>query len=224
MSDISHELRTPLSVMETNLELLLRHSGDRQTDPLRWVEAIYAENKHMRRLIDDLLDMARLDAGVDGAQRQPVDVRELCADVAMLYETVMAQKGLQFRRQLPAAPCRALGDAGRLRQLLYIFLDNACKYTDSGEVCLALRHTGSQIELTVRDTGRGMPPELLERATERFARGDAARGDRSSTGLGLAIARRIVAAHQGRLALQSAPGAGTQVTVTLRAAGGREAH
>lgn len=223
-SDISHELRTPLSVMAANLELLLRHTGHGEQEPLRFVEAIYRENKRMKRLIDDLLDMARLDAGVDVVERQVFSLREICGDVAALYEPVVAEKGLRLQLDLPETDCRMSGDPARIRQLLFIFLDNACKYTSAGEIRLTLRKAGNHIELAVSDTGIGMSPQLLARATERFVRGDEARGNRtSSMGLGLAIAKRIVATHQGKLVMRSAEGRGTQITVTLRTADGPEA-
>lgn len=221
-SDISHELRTPLSVMGANLELLLRHTGPGEQE-LRFVEAIYKENKRMKRLIDDLLDMAKLDAGVDVVERQIFSLREICEDVAALYDPVVTEKGLRLQLDLPAVDCRMSGDPARIRQLLFIFLDNACKYAGTGDIRLELRRGGAHLELTVSDTGVGMSPQLLARATERFVRGDEARGDRTaSMGLGLAIAKRIVASHQGKLVIRSAEGKGTQVTVTLRAVDGPE--
>lgn len=227
VADVSHELRTPLSVMMTHLELLLRHVDDPLQEHMRWMEAIYNENRRMSRLVDDLLDLARTDAGAGAIELKPVSLSDLCADAAMLYEPVLEERGLRLVAECPEGMC-ALGDMTRLRQLLVILLDNANKYTETGSVSLFVRRSSGHIEITVKDTGIGIAPDLLSRVTERFVRGDAARtkvdvtdGEDSvermtSTGLGLSIAKTIVEAHEGRLSISSALGKGTTVTVRLR--------
>ncbi len=215
VTDISHELRTPLSVMMTHLELLLRHVEDPLQDHLNWMEAIYSENRRMAHLVDDLLDMARIEAGVQFVKAAPVSITEVCHEVAAVFELVITEKGLAFEVSVPEDGY-VFGDSLRIRQLLTILLDNAQKYTTSGKIALRAVRNGVYFDITVADTGIGIAPELLGKVTERFVRGDAARTRTKSTGLGLAIAKRIVASHQGKMTIQSEVGKGTEITVRLR--------
>lgn len=215
VTDISHELRTPLSVMSTHLELLLRHVEEPLSDHLNWVEAIYSENRRMAHLVEDLLEMARIEAGEQFIKAAPVDLTEICQEVAAVFEPVITEKGLAFRGDIPDVGY-VFGDSMRLRQLLFILLDNAQKYTNQGEIHLLASKANNFVDLTVADTGIGIPSDLLSRVTERFVRGDSARTRTKSTGLGLAIAKRIVAAHQGKLSIQSEVNKGTSITIRLK--------
>ena len=215
VTDISHELRTPLSVMSTHLELLLRHVEEPLADHLNWVEAIYSENRRMAHLVEDLLEMARIEAGEQFIKAAPVYLTEICQEVAAVFEPVITEKGLTFRGDI-AEVGYVFGDAMRLRQLLFILLDNAQKYTNQGEIRLLASKLNNFVDLTVSDTGIGIPSDLLSRVTERFVRADSARTRTKSTGLGLAIAKRIVAAHQGKLSIQSEVNKGTSITIRLK--------
>ncbi len=216
VTDISHELRTPLSVMMTHLELLLRHVEDPLQDHLNWMEAIYSENRRMAHLVDDLLDMARIEAGEQFVKAAPVSIVEVCQEVTAVFEMVIAEKGLGFTISLPEKGY-VFGDSLRLRQLLTILLDNAQKYTEKGKISLSVIKIGSYFDITVADTGFGIAPDLLAKVTERFVRGDVARTRAKSTGLGLAIAKRIVSSHQGKMTILSELGKGTEITIRLRA-------
>lgn len=215
LSDVSHELKTPLTVMGTNLELLLRHTDVADESRLRWLSSVYAENQRMRKMVEELLQLARLDAGLEQLDLTVVDLNELCADVALLYEPVVSERGLSFVWQPPGTAVSVRADASRLRQILYILLDNACKYTATGHITLSLQAEGHTARLSVRDSGSGIPESFLSQATERFARADHARSDRSSAGLGLAIANRLVDALGGRLQIRSQTGVGTEVLISL---------
>ena len=239
IADVSHELRTPLSVLQANFEMLLRHTDDDASlhKALRWLTPIYAETKRMRRLVEELLDMAHLDAHGGTMSLQPVDLSELCREIASLYEPVLEDSDVRFTAAIDRDVI-VLGDPSRLRQLMLILLDNARKYTERGTLSLRLERKGQHYDLIVADTGRGMEPSLLAKVTERFVRGEAARtrsGEedaavneesadsgvepldvaRPSTGLGLAIAKRIVDGMHGKLLIASTVGQGTQVTVRL---------
>lgn len=216
MSDVSHELRTPLSALTTQVELLLRHPEEPIAANIRWIEAMYGEIKRMSRLVRDLLELTRLEADAERTTFTRISLRDLCETVTTVYQPVIEQQGLQFKLDLPA-DCAVSGDNMRLQQLLFIFLDNARKYTHEGQITLQVVRQGGFVEIRVRDTGIGMSADLLQKATERFVKGDPSRVGAESTGLGLAIAKRIVRVHQGRLSIQSELGAGTQVTVRLHA-------
>ncbi len=223
LADVSHELRTPLSVMQTNLELMLRHVDDTSEESLEWVEPLYKEMTRMRKMVDDLMDMAKIDAGMAGANFAVFSLSDVCDQVAKLYAPVFAERGIAFHSEI-ADGLDMAGDGTRIRQLLFILLDNANKYTLEGEVALSLSKKGGAIEIRVRDTGIGIPAAMLHRVTDRFFRADAARtqnsGDgreaqrsKNSSGLGLAIAKRIVESHQGKLIISSVERVGTDIWI-----------
>ncbi len=218
MTDVSHELRTPLSALTTHVELLLRHAEEPISSHMQWMEAIYGEVRRMSRMVHELLDLSRLESGHDFLELAPVSVRELCEAAATIYEPVLEEDGLAFRLDIEG-DCRIQADAMRIRQLLIILLDNARKYTSEGGVTLTARCDSGAAEIRVADTGCGIAEDLLHRATERFARGRSPRRGEYSTGLGLAIAKRIVEAHRGKLTLHSSVGTGTEVIVRIRSLG-----
>lgn len=213
VSDASHELRAPLTAIQGNLELLNRH----RTMPEAEREEALAEMTHeadrLTRLVADLLALARADAGV------PLKQRLIDLDAVML-DVFRSTRQLAHGQTLvldPFEPVQINGDEDRLKQLLLILLDNALKYTpDAGQVTLGLRHSNTEAELFVRDTGVGIAPEHLPHIFERFYRADPARSrDPGGTGLGLSIAQWITEQHDGKITLESQPGHGTLATVCL---------
>lgn len=223
LADVSHELRTPLSVMQTNLELMLRHVDETSDESLEWVEPLYKETIRMRKMVDDLLDMAKIDAGMSGGHVVVFSLSEMCDEVAKLYEPVFTERGIEFFTDITEG-LHMGGDGTRIRQLLFILLDNANKYTFEGRVALRLVKKGTAFEVSVQDSGIGIPAVLLPRVTERFFRADVARTQtvadagqvmrkKNSSGLGLAIAKRIVEAHQGKLTITSEEKVGTTILI-----------
>ncbi len=223
LADVSHELRTPLSVMQTNLELMLRHVDETSDASLEWVEPLYKETIRMRKMVDDLLDMAKIDAGMSGGHVAVFSLSAICDEVAKLYEPVFTERGIEFITDITEG-LHMGGDGTRIRQLLFILLDNANKYTFDGRVALQLVKKGTALEVSVQDSGIGIPASLLPRVTERFFRADVARTQtvadagqvmrkKNSSGLGLAIAKRIVEAHQGKLTITSEEKVGTTILI-----------
>jgi signal transduction histidine kinase len=216
VADASHELRTPVAVIKTELEGALRAGG--HDPPVR--EALVAaveECDHLAQLAEDLLVLAR-----SGDGRLPVRPSELAA--AELLEGVRQRFGDRARaraREIKvenADGLRLVADELRLRQALGNLVDNALRYGD-GDVVLRSRAVGDAAELEVADSGRGFPPELQDRAFERFTRGDSAR-TRGGTGLGLAIVRAIAEAHGGSASIVSdAPGATVRISLPASSAG-----
>jgi heavy metal sensor kinase len=214
-ADASHELRTPLTAIRTEAEVALGRDdlppGQRQL-----LGSVLEECARLTRLTDQLLALAREDAGVAPGAREPVDLAALVAGVAETMRPVAEVKGVRLRADL-AGPVPVRGDPARLRQVCYNLADNAIKYTTAGgEVEFRVESRGGCGVVTVRDTGEGIPPEHLPRVFDRFYRVDRARSrEQGGTGLGLSIARSIVTAHGGRIELTSTPGQGTTCTVTL---------
>ncbi|GAA2791109.1 HAMP domain-containing sensor histidine kinase [Kitasatospora paracochleata] len=219
-ADASHELRTPVAAVRGHAELALRHPGP-VPEPVRHsLRRIDAESQRMGAIVEDLLLLARLDAGRPLAVAE-VDLTRVALDG--LTDARAAGPGHRWRLELPEDPVLVAGDADRLAQVVANLLANARTHTPEGtEVTLRLERLAGRTALSVADTGPGIEPELAERVFERFVRGDRARSRRTgSTGLGLAIVRAVVAAHGGTVAVSSRPGR-TVFTVVLPdpAAGG----
>jgi len=239
-ADASHELRTPLSAIRGYAELALRHPGPVPEDVEHALRRVQSESARMTVLVDDLLLLARLDAGRP-LEREPVDLSRLVIETTS--DARVARGDHRWRLDLPDEPVMVEGDEHRLHQVMANLLSNAGKHTPAGStvnVALALGATvagtgtstagtaavqrgvvpsGPRVELSITDDGPGIPPELLPELFERFTRGDTGRAREvsaagKSTGLGLAIVDAVVAAHGGCITVTSRPGM-TQFAILL---------
>lgn len=215
VDDASHELRTPIAVMRGELELAAAAAADGDHVELdRALRAATAENDRLGRLAEDLLLLARERAGTLVVRREPVDLLDLCwAEANRLRELF----GIEVT--VHGDPAVAPGDAERLRQVLANLLRNsAC--AGARTVRIELRADQEDVTLAVCDDGPGFPPDVLSRAFDRFVRADGARTrDVGGAGLGLAIVRAVIAAHQGRVEARNGPPlGGACVAVRLPAA------
>jgi heavy metal sensor kinase len=214
-ADASHELRTPLAAIRTEAEVgLSRALGEADCQHL--LGSILEECDRLTRLIEQLLALAREDAGVARAAHEPVDLTALVQNVAETMRPLAESKGVALTTETDGR-AEVRGDGARLRQVFYNVLDNAIKYTPpGGAVTVRSERAGRDAVVTIRDTGPGIPPEHLPRVFDRFYRVDKARSrEEGGTGLGLSIAQSIVTAYGGRIELASTPGQGTTCTVTL---------
>jgi two-component system, OmpR family, sensor kinase len=217
-SDAAHELRTPVSVMLTQTQVTLSRNRT-ATEYGATVEACHRSAQRMRRLIESLLELARLDAGQEPMKRLKFDLSQTARDGVELVRPLAVERNVKIQAELPPLDC--VGDAERLGQVITNLLTNAIQYNQpGGEVRLATRRQNGTAVLTVTDTGRGIAAEDLPRVFERFYRGDKSRAVSSgNAGLGLAISKAIVEAHGGTIEVLSQPGAGTTFTVVLPAGG-----
>jgi signal transduction histidine kinase len=209
VADASHELRTPIAVVKTELEGALR-TGDFGPDVRDALVAAVAECDRLGQLAEDLLVIARSAEGELPVRREEVDVRSLLDGVRDRFTDRAGRDGRRIGVDLDGSQSLS-ADPLRLRQALGNLVDNALRYGE-GDVVLRARRTDDGLELEVSDAGAGFPPELGERAFERFTRGDEAR-TRGGTGLGLAIVRAIAEAHGGRAEIVA--GQGSTVRLTL---------
>jgi len=213
VADASHELRTPLTTIRGNLDLLKRNDAVRDPVMNEALGDVIDEAERMSRLVQGLLALARADAGQRLA-RDSVRLDQLVRAVHREAQTL--SNGVTVRLE-SAEPAEVTGDADALKQLLWILVENALKYTPrGGNVVLDLHYEGNDAVLAVRDTGVGIASEELPHVFERFYRSPTARGS-GGTGLGLAIAEWIAQEHSAELHVASTPGVGTTFTIRLRA-------
>ena len=214
VADASHELRTPLAAIRGYAELTRRAAL--APDAEYSLQRISSQADRMTTLVEDLLLLARLDAGRP-LDRAPVDLTRLVLDA--VDDAHAAGPAHRWRLDLPDEPVVVPGDASRLTQVLTNLLANARTHTPAGTtVSVGLRREADGVALTVADDGPGIPPELVPHVFERFARGSVSRSrETGSTGLGLSIVDAVVAAHGGRVQVDSRPGR-TEFTVWLPSA------
>lgn len=213
-ADASHELRTPLAVIRASVEHLRRHPKRSVESVGSALEDIEAEVGRLTRLVDDLLLLARADSGAIELERQSLDLADVAADALPPLSQLAGERNVSL--VLDPLPAPAVGDAGRLRQVVGILVDNAVRHSPAeGRVTVRTRTDGGTVELIVEDDGPGIPPEDLPRIFERFWRAPGA--PPGGTGLGLAIARWIVERHGGSISVEPRAPSGARFTVRLPA-------
>lgn len=216
-ADISHELRTPLTIIRGESEIVLRGQDKSVEDYKGSLQRVLDQAKHTGRLVDDLLFVARQDAGETRMARQAVALREIVESVSGDAEILAEKRGIKVTLNRDVEEAVVSGDPGRLRQLFLILIDNAVRYSEAhGEVGIYIGPAAKGVVVRVSDQGIGIAPDELDRIFERFYRGDnASEHHAEGTGLGLPVAKAIADAHGGELDIQSRLGEGTTAIVTL---------
>lgn len=216
----SHELRTPLNAVLGLSEILLDGTlGQMTPDQADCIRGIDESGRHLLALINDILDLAKIEAGKFEIDRQPVGLRDLCEASVRLVRANAEKKHQQLTVEITAATPHLVGDPRRLKQVLVNLLGNAIKFTsDGGRIALEVseRAVPPELHFAVVDSGIGMKPEQVARLFTPFQQLDAALNRRHpGTGLGLVLARHMVEMHGGRIAVESSAGAGSRFTVAL---------
>jgi signal transduction histidine kinase len=219
ISDASHELRTPLTMLRADADVLLRDRKSLQPDQVEILEDIVLEATHMSSLANNMLDLARLDAGQEHIEEDVVDLSELAQQIARRASHLASAAEVSIRADV-VGPVLVVGDQTLIERVALILLDNAIKYNaPQGEVRLGVRREGVSAIFEVEDTGIGIAPEHLPHLGERFYRVDKARSRASGgAGLGVAIAQSIAIRLGGSLRLTSRQGQGTVAALYLPAA------
>jgi two-component system, OmpR family, sensor kinase len=218
VANVSHELKTPLTSIQGFSQALMDGTAETPDARRQAAEIIFSEAGRMHRMAIDLLDLAKLDAGTAEFQNAQVDMRALLREICDKFQPMAAREQVLLRLVLPESMPPLSGDGDRLAQVFSNLIDNALKFTPEGGT-VTIRATGDdkEIQVSVNDTGSGIPVGALPYIFDRFYRADAARagGDNHGAGLGLAIAHEIVTAHGGRISVRSAEGRGTGFVVHL---------
>ncbi|MBO9606414.1 MAG: HAMP domain-containing protein [Paenibacillaceae bacterium] len=219
VANVSHELRTPLSMLQGYSEALVDDIAATPEERQEMAQVIHDESLRMGRLVKDLLDLARMEAGHLELSFEEVELTQLLKRVHRKFLALCKERGIRLELELGGAPLAlASADEDRLEQVLTNLLDNAIRHTPE-HAGIALRGwtEGDDVLLEIADEGSGIPPEDLPYIFERFYKADKARtrGSSGGTGLGLAIVRNLIDAHRGTIRAQSALGKGTTFTISL---------
>jgi len=218
LADISHEFRTPLTVIRGESEIALRGKPKTKAQYQETLKRIMDQAEQTTRLVDDLLFIARADAGEPRLKVRPVSVSSLLDSTCQDFKAKAEQNEIAIVQDFEGVNVVAMGDAGRLRQVFSILLDNALRYSKAGgTVEVRLEREADNIIVTVRDNGIGLTEEESLHAFQRFFRGGNAQGHARGTGLGLPVAKAIVEAHKGTITLEGKSGEGAIATVILPA-------
>jgi signal transduction histidine kinase len=224
VADVSHELRSPLTSIKGFAQAMVDGTAKGKEAQLKAATVIEDESKRMMRLVEELLEFSRLESGQITMAKEPVDVKELLEQCYEIFLMRAEEKGVTLKKDLESLP-PVTGDIDRLEQVFSNLLDNALKHTpDDGDVSITARHNNPNfIEVSIADTGPGIPAEQMRHIFERFYRADASAG-KAGAGLGLAIARQIVLAHGGDINAKSKLGKGTEFTIKLPISFPRTSH
>jgi signal transduction histidine kinase len=211
-ADIAHDLRNPLTVLSGYLESL--HDGKLQPTPERFA-TMQAEVAHLQHLVEDLRTLSLADSGELKLFLEPTPVADLLNHVAESYRHQAGQNQIELYVEIESDLPNVEIDPARMEQVLGNLLSNALRYTpEGGKVCLSARQADGRLLVSVIDSGRGIPSDILPYIFERSYRGDSSRSGNES-GLGLAIAKSIVEMHGGKIEVESTAGFGSRFKISL---------
>jgi signal transduction histidine kinase len=213
----SHELRSPLTSVQGFAELLMLERDSLTGKQVETVEIILDNCRHLVGLLNDLLDLARSDAGRLAIKPEPTELAPLIDDVVRTMRAQTEPGGQTLSQQVAPDLPRVKADTGRLRQILVNLVTNAHEYSPEGaSIEVEARRDGDEVEISVKDNGPGIPADQLAHIFERFTRGDAGLTQRvGGTGLGLAISKSLIELHGGSIAVDSAVGVGSTFRLRL---------
>jgi signal transduction histidine kinase/CheY-like chemotaxis protein len=215
LANISHELRTPLNAIIGYSEMLLQEAeldGGQQAADLRKIQQ---SGKHLRNLINDVLDLSKIEAGRMDLNEEPVTIEPLVREVVQICQPAAETNGTKILLSMAPSVDSLMADATKLRQSLLNLLSNSCKFTQGGTVTLAVDRHDGWIRFAVRDTGIGIAPETLKTLFKDFAQGRQTSVKYGGTGLGLALSQKLCALMGGRITAESTLGQGSCFTIHL---------
>jgi signal transduction histidine kinase/CheY-like chemotaxis protein len=230
LANMSHELRTPLNAIIGLAEMLAEDAEDQALTEFREpLDRILRAGRHLLELINDVLDLSKIEAGRLDLHEEEIDLAALVADLAGASQPLADRNGNRLVVERPAGLGAIRADQTRLRQIILNLLSNACKFTEGGTVTLAVARDaedeGDWVRFRVSDTGIGMTRDQLGRLFQEFTQADSSTTRKyGGTGLGLAISQRLAVLMGGTIAVESEPGIGTSFTVRLPAGAAAEAE
>ena len=215
-SNVSHEFRTPLTLMLGPLEEILSHPGEEFTARRDSIELVHRNSLRLLRLVNTLLDFSRIEAGRVGAVYQPVNLAAFTRDLASTFRSATEMAGLLLKVNCPELPEEIYVDRGMWETIVLNLLSNAFKFTFKGTITVELRDAATDVELSVSDTGTGIPSSELPNLFKRFHRVSGARGrTHEGTGIGLALLENLVKQHGGTVRVESQVGSGSTFDIRI---------
>jgi signal transduction histidine kinase len=217
LANMSHELRTPLNAILGYTELIIDSIYGETPPKMRTVlERIESNGKHLLGLINDVLDLSKIEAGQLTLTLADYSLKDVVRTVFSAVEPLASEKKLKFTVEMPASLPPGHGDERRLAQVLLNLVGNAIKFTDAGEVAITASSANGSFNVAVRDTGPGISPKDQEKLFQEFQQADnSITKKKGGTGLGLAISKRIIEMHGGRIGVECKPGQGSTFSFTL---------
>lgn len=216
LANVSHELRTPLTAIQGFLEALQDGLVEEEEARQKYYAVMYSETMQVNRLVDDLMDLMKLENNEVNMAKFPVDVAEVMKKVAFSFHPEAEEKGIRIAVELPDELPKIYADKDRVAQILKNLLKNAVKFTEEGEIRLSAAVEDQWVRIRVDDTGIGIAADDLNRIWERFFKVDRGRSkNNKGTGLGLAIVKELVELHDGKWSVESIPGQGSAFIVWL---------
>ncbi len=216
VANVSHEIKTPITAIKGFAETLLDGALDDKENAARFLTMIKNHSERLNSLVDDLLVLSGIELGDVKMNKTEVNLEQVVDTVFLTLKDKADKKGLYLRKALPQSAQSISADKDKLIQIVINLVDNGIKFTDKGGVTAGIDETGGRVVIFVQDSGIGIPQRYLNRLGERFYRVDSARSrELGGTGLGLAIVKHLVSAHGWSMRIESEPGKGTRVNVTV---------
>ncbi|MFZ5640481.1 MAG: ATP-binding protein [Bacillota bacterium] len=217
VANVSHELRSPLTSVQGFIEALMDGKDKTPEDRKRYLDIVHTETMRLIRLVNELLDLSRVEEGIVRLKLKEVDLAGVIDNVLKKYRPVLEERSIRVIKKLPPSLPELKGDGDRIQQVLNNLLDNAIRYSENDtEIVIAVEDSAGNVKITVEDHGKGIPEEELPYVWDRFYKVDKARSrNAEGTGLGLAIARQIVEQHGGRVEAESIPLQGSKFSFSL---------
>ena len=219
MTGITHELKTPLAIMTLHIGSLLKYRNIEEGKRTEMLQTIQRQSVLLERLVENILELSRLDGGLQ-LKREPVDLVGLTKQIVLELDPLAQKKSLQLTFEANHPTSVIEGDSNQIERVIRNLVDNAIKYTLEGGITVTLNSddptvtSNGSVRLKVRDTGIGLSKDQMKRLFERFYRADPSHNI-PGTGLGLSIAQEITKKHDGKIVVESEPGTGSTFTVTL---------
>ena len=216
-ANVSHELRTPVSTIKGYAETLLDGALDDKENAKDFLKIIHTDADRLAKLINDILDLSKIESGKTRMDLREVDISDILNDVVAGSVRLAKEKNIKIIKDIPLKLSKVVVDPGAMTQVFFNLLENAIKYNkENGQVLISVREHVDSFEINMKDTGIGIPQEDIARVFERFYRVDKARSrEMGGTGLGLSIVKHIISAHQGEISVVSRLEQGSTFTIIL---------
>lgn len=216
IADASHELKTPLTIIKTNTSLVLSNPDDTVKNQTKWINYINSQTDRMSKLIDEMLSLAKLDAQQDNMHFTTINISKIIESMMLMFDAIIYENNINLETNI-SKDIFINGDKESIKKLFSILMDNAIKHTDkNGNLLIKLFIDKNKVKIIVKNTGKGISSENLEKIFDRYYRADNSRArETGGYGLGLAIAKSIVTQHKGKIYAKSTLNKDTSFIVEL---------